>query len=415
METITSSKTNYKNNFDKLNELFEKELVEEIMSCPITEFKGNLLLGKESDEIKYVPFVLKGSIRTVKYDAFGNEVLIYNIDEMQSCIISITSIFRPGVGKGNAISNEDVVAIMLPKERVEEWMYKYKSWREFTFMLNEKRMNELIFRNQQVSEQNQEIKDSINYALRIQKAVFPTEETISELLPEYFILFKPRDIVSGDYYWITKIQNKIVVVIADCTGHGVPGAFMSMLGISFLNKLFVDKDDISAAEVLNILREDVKKSLKQDEKNIVPNSTGKRSQIVKDGMDMAIMIFDFDNMNMQYAGAYNPFYLVRDSKLQHFKGDRMPVGIHIVEKPSFTNHEIDLKKGDQIYAFSDGYVDQFDTTGKRKFMTKNFKSLLLEINSLSMAEQKDLLDKKIEEWKGSHSQIDDILVMGIKI
>ncbi|HEC42265.1 MAG TPA: hypothetical protein ENI20_05490 [Bacteroides sp.] len=414
METDTQIGTKYKSHLDRLYNLLEDELVEEIKTMPIAEFKGEVILAKSTDDVSFIPLVIKGSMRTVRYDIYGQEVLIYDINEMQSCIISITSVYCPGIENGTAISNEDLVLILIPKSKIQEWTSKYKSWVEFTFLLNEQRMNELIERNKQVSEKSKEISDSINYAQRIQNAVLPTQETISNLLPENFILFKPRDIVSGDYYWITKIQNKTVVVVADCTGHGVPGAFMSMLGISLLNKLFTDKDDISAAKVLNLLREDVKKSLGH-EMNVKDEDLPDNSELVKDGMDMAIMMFDFDSRSMQYAGAYNPFYLVRNKELLHFKGDRMPVGFHIKESPSFTNQEVDLKKDDIIYAFSDGYVDQMDVTGSKKFMTKNFKKLLLDINHLSMEEQKDTLNAKIEEWKGDHDQIDDILVMGIKI
>ncbi len=406
MESEIQVTDKYPSYFEKLYDLFEDELVKEIKSLPVAEFKGNLLLAKATDDIPFLPLVVKGSMRTVRYDVYGNEVLIYNINELQSCIISITSVFCPGIPAGDAISNEDLVFIMIPKERIEGWTNTYKSWVEFTFKLNEQRMNELVERNKQVSERSQEIKDSINYAKRIQSAALPTQETISDLLPNSFILFKPRDIVSGDYYWITKVQNKTVVVVADCTGHGVPGAFMSMLGISLLNKLFSDKEDISAAKVLDLLRQDVKKSLKQDKE---------RSHDVKDGMDMAVMIFDFDNLTMQYAGAYNPFYLIRSEKLRHFKGDRMPVGVHIEETSDFTNHDIELVKGDIVYAFSDGYADQMDVTGSKKFMTKNFKKLLLEISHLSMIKQKEALDANIEKWKGDQDQIDDILVMGIQI
>lgn len=412
MATDILNISKYQSSFDRLYDLFEKELVEELKTFPVAEFKGNTILGKTTDEVNFVPLVIKGSMRTVRYDNYGYEVPIYNINEMQSCIISLTSVYCPGIKNGVAISNEDVVFIMIPKTIIKEWMIKYTSWLQFTFTLNEKRMDELVARNKQVSEKSKEISDSINYAERIQRAVLPDQETISSLLPNNFILFKPRDIVSGDYYWITKIQNKTVVVVADCTGHGVPGAFMSMLGISFLNKLFVNNEEISAAKVLNLLRDDIIKSLKQDK---TKTEYAYKSQTVKDGMDMAIMIFDFDNQAMQYAGAYNPFYLVRNKELQHFKGDRMPVGVHIEEKASFTNHEIDIEKDDIIYAFSDGYVDQIDVTGSKKFLTKNFKNLLLEINHLSMEEQKEALNAKIEEWKGDHDQIDDILVMGIKI
>jgi len=377
MATETHSISTFQNNAyqDDLNilfDIFEKELIEELKAFPIAEFKGNMILGKATDEVNFIPLVIRGSMRTVRYDIYGNEVLIYNINKMQSCIISITSVYCPGIENGDAISNEDVVFIMIPKPTVIEWMNKYDSWLQFTFKLNEARMNELVIRNKEVSEKSKEISDSINYAQRIQSAVLPAQETISRLLPENFILYKPRDIVSGDYYWITKIQDKTVVVVADCTGHGVPGAFMSMLGISLLNKLFVDTEEISAAKVLNILRDDVIISLNQDENMAVSDENGNRSHVVKDGMDMAIMIFDFNDKTMQYAGAYNPFYLVRNKELLHFKGDRMPVGVYLEKKSSFTNQEIEIEKGDIIYAFSDGYVDQMDVTGSKKFLTKNF-------------------------------------------
>jgi serine phosphatase RsbU (regulator of sigma subunit) len=415
MATNTQDIGKYQIYLEKLDDLFEKELVEELRTFPIVEFKGGVTLGKASDNLQFIPLVIKGSMRTVRYDMFGKEVPIYNIGEMESCIISITSVYCPGIENGDAISNEYVVIIMVPKTVIPVWMKKYKTWLNFTFKLNEKRMNELVLKNKQVSEKSKEISDSITYAQRIQEAVLPSMETISSLLPNNFILFKPRDIVSGDYYWITQVQNKTVVIVADCTGHGVPGAFMSMLGISLLNKLFVDKEELSAARVLNILREDVKKSLRQDKNAVKYDKKGNSSQAVKDGMDMAIMIFDFKNKAMQFAGAYNPFYLVRNKELFQFKGDRMPVGVHVEEKASFTNHEIDIEKNDIIYAFSDGYVDQIDATGSKKFLTKNFKNLLLEINNLSMDDQKEVLNTKIEEWKGDHDQIDDILVMGIKI
>jgi len=289
---------------------------------------------------------------------------------------------------------------------VYQFMEKYQKWREFTFMLNELRMQELIFKNNEVSIKNKEIRDSIVYAERIQQAVLPDENIIAELLPEHFILFKPRDIVSGDYYWISKIDGKVVVVVADCTGHGVPGAFMSMLGISLLNKLAKEFNNATAADMLNILREDVIASLNQGMDT---------HEQVKDGMDMAVMIFDFEHMSMQFSGAYNPFYLIRNNDLKHFKGDRMPVGLHGAEITSFTNQQLELEHGDTIYAFSDGYADQIDKSGSKKFLVKNFKNLLLQINNLPLAEQKQRLDHEIEEWKGKYSQIDDILVMGIRV
>lgn len=409
MKTDTINSDKYQSAFQRLHDFFEDDLIEELKTFPIAEFTGGAVVGKASDKADFVPLVLHGSMRTVRYDIYGNEVNIYDIYEMQSCIIGITAVLMPDIASGYTITNEDIAFIKIPKSRIIGWMKKYKSWLEFTFHLNEIRMNELVERNKEVSEKNKEINDSIRYAQRIQKAVLPSQESISRLLPKHFILFKPRDIVSGDYYWVTKIHHKTVVVVADCTGHGVPGALMSMLGISLLNKLFIEDEDISAARVLDKLRDDVITSL-NDVDEMKSNS-----EKVKDGMDMAIMIFDFERHKMQYSGAYNPFYLVRNKELQHFKADRMPVGLFLEKNANFTNHEIDIQKDDIIYAFSDGYVDQIDESGSKKFLSKNFKNLLLEINDLSMEDQKKVLNSKIETWKGTHEQIDDILVMGIKI
>ncbi|MCK4661802.1 MAG: SpoIIE family protein phosphatase [Bacteroidales bacterium] len=256
-----------------------------------------------------------------------------------------------------------------------------------------------------ISEQNKSITDSIQYASRIQTAVLPPIELVNKLLPQHFILYKPRDIVSGDYYWINQKEGKIITIAADCTGHGVPGAFMSMLGISLLNEIINKQSLKSANEILNELRFNIKKSLRQ---------TGKEGE-TKDGMDLALCIIDMDNMKLQFSGANNPLYIVRNNELEQIKGDKMPIGIYIKDDLSFTNNEMDIFPDDCIYTFSDGYVDQFGGEKGKKFMTKNFKTLILEIHKKPMTEQKEIFNTTIEQWKGENQQIDDILVFGIRI
>ncbi|MCK4663760.1 MAG: DUF4154 domain-containing protein [Bacteroidales bacterium] len=274
----------------------------------------------------------------------------------------------------------------------------YKIKKEANIILHEK--------NVEISRQKQEILDSINYASRIQAAVLPPEEFLTKILPEnFFILNKPRDVVSGDYYWMALKDDKIVIAVADCTGHGVPGAFMSMLGISFMNEIIKKDDVINADEILNLLRDNVIKSLHQ---------TGESGES-KDGMDIALCVLDLDKNILQYSGAYNPLYLIRNKELLQFKADKMPIGIHIHKERPFTNHVIDIQKDDSIYIFSDGYVDQFGGEKNSKFKIKPFKQLLIDIQDKTMNEQKEILNKTIEKWKGSYDQIDDILVMGIKI
>ena len=259
--------------------------------------------------------------------------------------------------------------------------------------------------NKLLAYQKKQITDSIEYASRIQTAILPPTEYIESVIPEHFIFYKPRDIVSGDFYWLTHKDGKIVLAAVDCTGHGVPGAFMSMLGFAFLNEIVNKESELKANTILNQLRSYVKTSLHQ---------TGKENE-TKDGMDIALCIIDPENLKMQYAGAYNPLYLIRNQDIISFKADRMPIGIHIIEKDSFTNHECDLMKGDTIYIFTDGYIDQFGGDGKRKFKMAPFRDLLISMNDKSMKEQERILEDEFLQWKGDHEQIDDILVMGIKV
>lgn len=268
-----------------------------------------------------------------------------------------------------------------------------------------KQKDEIEKQRDEIADKNRSITDSIEYASRIQTAVLPSQEFAQEILPEHFILFRPRDIVSGDFYWMTKKGNNLVVIAADCTGHGVPGAFMSMLGVSFLNEI-VNRHEVTSADViLNSLRADIKKTMGQK---------GKEGE-AKDGMDIALCIVDQENMKMQYAGAYNPLYLFRNNELIEYKADRMPIGIYVKEKESFTNNIIDLQKGDVFYIASDGYQDQFGGEDGQKFKTKNYKELLLDIHQKPMAEQREILNRRIDEWRGKWEQVDDIIILGIRI
>ena len=276
----------------------------------------------------------------------------------------------------------------------------------------QERTIELIEKNEVLEQQKNEIEfhnnnltTSIHYAQRIQSAVFPSNDILAANLPEHFILFKPLDIVSGDFYWFKQNKNFIFVVAADCTGHGVPGAFMSILGISFLNEI-VNKDiTISANELLNQFRDHVIKTLHQSQKN---TST-------RDGIEMSLCIFDLEYQKLQFSGAFRSMYLIRDNQLLDIKGDNMPIGIYDDVENSFTNKEMILKKEDIVYLFTDGYVDQIGGANRKTFKTSKFKELLLDVCRLTMNEQKQALERKIEEWKGDLEQIDDILVIGIKI
>jgi len=266
------------------------------------------------------------------------------------------------------------------------------------------RTAEILQQKEEIENKNRHITSSIEYASRIQQALLPPQELIKKHLPNNFILFKPRDIVSGDFYWLKHINNYTIYATADCTGHGVPGAFMSMLGISFLNEI-VTKDFINKpSEILNELRKKIKDSLRQ---------TGKSNES-KDGMDIAVCVIDNERMVLEYSGAYNPVYIIRNGELHEIKATRNPIGIFLKEIP-FNNHEFKLEKEDIIYTFSDGYVDQFGGEKNTKFKTRNFKALLIEISNKPLEEQKEILDKTIIEWQGDAEQTDDIIILGIKM
>jgi len=267
------------------------------------------------------------------------------------------------------------------------------------------RTAEIREQRDEIAEQKQSIEDSILYARRIQRAILPSNELAEEILPEYFILFRPRDIVSGDYFWMNKIGNRVIVAAADCTGHGVPGAFMSMLGVSFLNEIVLKENTTEPHLILNKLRERVKKTLKQE---------GKEGE-AKDGMDIAVVTIDENQHKLYFAGAYNPAYIYRGTELIELKADRMPIGIYIKEKESFTLNEYNYQKGDSFYIASDGYVDQFGGPKKDKFKSKSFKELLASIQDKSMNEQHEILNQTIEDWIGEDEQIDDMVVIGVRL
>ncbi|NJK85684.1 MAG: SpoIIE family protein phosphatase [Bacteroidales bacterium] len=218
-------------------------------------------------------------------------------------------------------------------------------------------------------------------------------------------MYWPKQIVSGDFYYLTKRKNKIIVAVADCTGHGVPGAFMSMLGIAHINEIVNTAEFDCADQILNELKERIMNSLHQRDEESKS----------KDGMDIALCIIDLENLEMQFSGAYNPVYIMTNNNLEVLRGDRMPIGFHYKEDCYFTCHHYSLKKGDTIYLFSDGYCDQFGGENHNKFMTKRFNHLLLDINQYPLPKQKEWLENTMREWMDDKDQVDDITVLGIKI
>lgn len=259
--------------------------------------------------------------------------------------------------------------------------------------------------NVEIEKKNKHITDSITYAQRIQGAVLPPADLIKSALPESFVYFNPRDIVSGDFYWLSEHDGKVIYAAADCTGHGVPGAFMSLVGHNLLDKIVNEYHIYKPAELLDKLSTEIVKVLRQDSDNSI-----------KDGMDIAVCSIDYKNMKLEFAGAYNPLFLVRNGELTEFDGDRIPIGkSYTGEIEHYVNHEYDLKKGDCLYTFSDGYVDQKGGKTGKKLMFKRFRKLILEIAEKPIKDQEPRVQQAMEKWMGDYPQYDDMIIFGVRI
>ena len=274
-------------------------------------------------------------------------------------------------------------------------------------LLRTNRKNNKILKSQNeiIEEKNKSITDSINYAKRLQNAILPPKDLVNSILPEHFIIYQPKDIVSGDFYWVSHHDSKIMVAAIDCTGHGVPGALLSIVGHNAINQTVNEMGILHPSKVLDSMNTIIKKVLHQD-----------RGSDIRDGMDMALCTFDKNTHTLEYAGANNPVFILSDGKLTTIKGSKLTVGSleeNKVEPP--TNHTVQLKKGDCFYIFSDGFVDQFGGADNKKFKTSKFQDLLIGINKQSMAEQEKSICKAFMDWKGKNEQVDDVLIIGIRV
>jgi serine phosphatase RsbU (regulator of sigma subunit) len=259
---------------------------------------------------------------------------------------------------------------------------------------------------EEVEEKHQEIIDSVNYAERIQHALLANENLLNKYLNEYFVFFHPRDIVSGDFYWAAEVgNNRLAFVAADSTGHGVPGAIMSILNISCLNEAVNDKNLSQPDEMLNHARARIMEHMANDGS----------AEGGKDGMDAVLACFDMQNNRLEFAAANNPLWLIRNGELLEYKPDKMPVGKPMGEILPFTLQQIELRKNDLIIMITDGFPDQFGGPKGKKFMSKNLKELLVSLSNKPMLEIKDSLKKSLDEWRGNLEQVDDVLVVGVRV
>lgn len=273
---------------------------------------------------------------------------------------------------------------------------------------------ELSFKNELIEEKSKEIIDSINYAKRIQLALITPEDVFKKTVPNSFVFFQPKDIVSGDFYWFTELsttkegtdnEHLVVFSVADCTGHGVPGAFMSLIGIKILNQSIKQKDVNSPAEALDFLSTQIYDTM---------NKHTSEENIVRDGMDAVLFAINFNKLTLSFAGANNPLFIIRNKEVIELKPDKQPIGAYGVQKP-FTNNAFNLQKNDTIYAFTDGYIDQFGGEDGKKLKSKRFKEKLVECVDLPIEQQKEFLTNYFNLWKGNYDQLDDVCVLGVKI
>ncbi|MGB1102933.1 MAG: SpoIIE family protein phosphatase [Crocinitomicaceae bacterium] len=341
------------------------------------------------------------------------------VGDMSSAVVDLvnglkkTTDFAREVGQSNfnspykPLSNEDVLGHALLKMRDE--------LAETERILEQKvkeRTEEVVRQRDENERQRLKLEDlyksvtaSIRYAKRLQNSILPPKETIESICPESFVLFKPKDIVSGDFYWFEKTKTANYFAAVDCTGHGVPGAFMSLVGANGLNTAVREHSIEEPADILNRLNTFVSESL---------NKSHDENQI-RDGMDMALCAIDYDKMELTYAGANNPLYLVRDEEFTIIKADKFAIGSFEPNSKKYTQHKLQLQKGDVIYLFSDGYADQFGGERGKKFLYNRFRQHLLSVHKKGMEDQRKYLESTMHEWQGSFEQVDDILVIGVRI
>ncbi len=309
------------------------------------------------------------------------------------------------------IVSERTKEIQEQKDQIESQKIQVEEANEELNQINEEilsQRDQIEHQNKTLTKQNHDILSSISYASKIQRAILPSKSLIDSNLPDSYFLYMPKDIVSGDFYWMETIGNKVLWAAVDCTGHGVPGAFMSILGSNGLKQIVRERGILKPSEILEQLTEHVINSMTElgDGKNLM------------DGMDIALCCWDKSTGVLEFSGAYNPLYLIRDKELVIYKGTRRPVGRHYVKKrKDFINHTIELQKGDLIYIFSDGYPDQFGGPTKDKFTYARLKQTILDSHALPMEEQEIMMRKTLEEWmqQGNEPQLDDICFIGVKV
>ncbi|MFP4604852.1 MAG: SpoIIE family protein phosphatase [Bacteroidales bacterium] len=341
---------------------------------------------KNNFRTKNIPIIVF-TAKEVDHEVFEQDIIdfIEKPFKEESLLIRIRSVL-------NLV--ESYRAIEKQKIEIEKRNHKIKKQHE-----------DVLLQKNIITQKNEEIMADLRYSQRIQQAMLPSKDQVKKILPQHFIVNFPKNVVSGDFYWLNKNKDLITIAVGDCTGHGVSGALMHMMGVIFLNEIIKKQQGSNPGSILEQLRNKVMSSLHQ---------TGKYGE-AQDGMDISLCILDNKSKVLYFAGANNPVYIVNNKNFEEIRADRMPVGININYDKPFTTKKIQLEKGDSIYMFTDGYADQFGGPKGKKFRYKYFKELIVSINGSPMSTQKKIMEQTFLKWKGQHEQVDDVLIMGIKI
>ncbi|MDA3823529.1 MAG: SpoIIE family protein phosphatase [Bacteroidales bacterium] len=378
--------------------VLRRELLKFVLVFAITVIIVVILLWKKTKVITDPIKKLVSNVNRITAGHFSERAEVLGNNE----IASLSEQFNDMIAQLESYYNELEEKVRVRTAEVVAQKEEIEAQRD---TLEEQR-NLLEETNQNLNKAYTEIEDSIHYSSRIQNAILPPDDYLKKVIPNAFFFYKPRDIVSGDFYWVASKNKKVIVSAVDCTGHGVPGAFMSIVGNNQLNYALNIENATQPSEIMRILDKGVADTLNQT----LSDSS------VQDGMDMAMVTIDAEAKLIQFSGAYNPMILIRNGELTKYKGDRLAIGGYISDdEKKFTNHEFEYMDGDMVYIFSDGYPDQFGGPKGGKYMTRRFTEFIHSISDKTVNEQYELLDKELLAWRGEESQVDDILVIGIRL
>ncbi|MFT5823499.1 MAG: serine phosphatase RsbU (regulator of sigma subunit) [Crocinitomix sp.] len=408
----------------KLENIFESKLLEELKYLPVHNFKKGEVLIKESEFVEFIPILLNGKIEVTQSSLKKIKTHVYYITPVQCCILSLVSGQKnlPSVGCGTV--QEDSSIILVPPSTTKKWFNMYSSWRDFISGLYDHRLSELIHSRNLVQEQanliknqKKELTDSISYSKRIQNALLQSEKQFVKNVPHSFILNKPKDIVSGDFFWSKKINNRVLFAVADCTGHGVPGAMVSIVCYQTLEETASNNPDAELGNILNKVREKIQQLFSAND------------DYLNDGMDISLCSLDSNSNILSYSGANNSIYRVTtlndqeqysknevinsELKVIEYKADRQAIGKvdNVIE---FNTDYIEYLDGDSFYLTSDGFQDQFGGLRNKKLTKRRMKEHFLQNALFPLDKIVANLDVIFNQWKEEEEQVDDVLIVGIK-